>query len=68
MSKIKGRAHTPEEKRIIIEKLYEVWIKDPNHYLRLGQLLFNAAYIKQVNMFNIEDQDLIDILQNTNNE
>lgn len=33
---------TPEEKREIIERIYESWIQVP--HLRLGQLLSNAAW------------------------
>ena len=35
------RAHTPNEKRAVIEKLYAAWIAMPE--LRLGQLITNAV-------------------------
>ena len=34
------RAHSPEQKRAVVERLYEAWLREPE--LRLGQLLFNA--------------------------
>jgi len=35
-----ARAHSPEQKRAVIERLYEAWLREPE--LRFGQLLFNA--------------------------
>lgn len=36
-----GRAHTPEQKRELLDRLYVAWLKKPQ--LRLGQLIFHAT-------------------------
>lgn len=54
---ISGRAHTPEQKRAILERLYGVWMRQPE--LRLGQLLDNSVH----NMFYVEDEALMDALE-----
>lgn len=52
---IPGRAHTPEQKRAIIEQLLTIWLDAPT--LRLGQLIYIAA--NGENLFFIEDEALI---------
>ena len=39
--RVPGRAEAPEEKRAIVEKLLQLWLRRP--YKRLGQLLHNYA-------------------------
>ncbi|HEY5268191.1 MAG TPA: hypothetical protein VII94_03575 [Candidatus Saccharimonadales bacterium] len=42
MEKIPNRAETYEEKKLVMEKLLEVWAKYPD--LRLGQLIISVIY------------------------
>jgi len=56
---MKNRAMTNEEKRAIIEKLYDIWTQVPQ--LRLGQLLSSAS--RQKDIFYIEDFDLVEAAQ-----
>jgi hypothetical protein len=49
---IPGRAHTPEQKRAIIERFYEAWLAVPNW--RLPQLIYNATGGKDI--FYVEDE------------
>jgi hypothetical protein len=49
------RALTSEQKELLIKRLLVAWNK--SSYLRLGQLLSNAA---GNDLFNIEDQTLIE--------
>lgn len=52
-----GRAKTPAQKRIIMERVLVVWEKHPE--LRLGQLLENAvADVTPFELFYIEDERL----------
>ncbi len=51
------RAHTPEQKHEIIERLYTVWLTQPE--LRLGQLITSFGR----GLYNTEDFDLIIILE-----
>lgn len=57
---IPGRARTPEQKREIIERLYNVWA-GPGEFLRLGQFLYNAMYGKDC--FATEDEAFIEMLE-----
>jgi hypothetical protein len=50
--KIEGRAYTDEQKRKILDRIYEGWIRYPE--LRLGQLLVNASTV----LFYREDEAL----------
>lgn len=61
--KIKGRAHTPEEKRAIVERLLKAWEKVP--HLRLGQFLENSATVAGSfdRSFYTEDEDLVGALE-----
>lgn len=36
----KGRATTPDQKRAVLDRVYKVWLKNPE--LRLGQLMITA--------------------------
>lgn len=53
------RAHTPEQKREIIERLYSIWLEKSD--LRLGQLITSFGR----GLYNTEDFDLIVILEDT---
>ena len=55
MNQIPGRAHTPEQKRAIIQRLYTIWLDAPT--LRLGQLIYIATGDKK--LFDIEDEILV---------
>lgn len=57
---ITGRAHTPEEKKAICDRLYAAWLKNPQQ--RLGQLLLNAAR-SETEFFYAEDQELIRLVE-----
>jgi hypothetical protein len=59
----KGRALTPEQKRIILESILNSWLKYPE--MRLGQLIVNAirsSEIIPIPLFYIEDNVLEDIV------
>lgn len=60
---VSGRAHKPEQKRAIIERLYAAWLAKPD--LRLGQLIANATHqcTGQDDPFYIEDERLIEALE-----
>jgi hypothetical protein len=51
---IQFRAHTPEEKRAIVERLLAVWLTVPD--LRFGQMLTNA--MRDCSLFYVEDEVL----------
>ena len=51
------RAHTPEQKLEVIERLYALWLEQPD--LRLGQLIANVYK----DPYNVEDFDLIETLE-----
>lgn len=56
------RATTPELKREVIERLYELWIKHPE--LRLGQLIGNVYhYPSGLDPYFDEDFKFIDKLE-----
>jgi hypothetical protein len=61
---IKGRAHTPEQKRAIVERLYTLWLTCPA--LRLGQLL-ECAHAGTL-LYYIEDEDLLALLEDATKE
>lgn len=56
---IPGRAHTPEQKRAIVERLYAQWLHMPD--LRLGQLLA-LADAGQL-LFYVEDEALLELIE-----
>lgn len=53
---IPGRAHTPEQKRAIVDRILRAWIAAPD--LRLGQLLANACEPSPTPLFYVEDASL----------
>lgn len=55
---VKGRANLPEQKKAIIDRLYNAWISAPD--LRLGQLLECAKPQNLDDLFYIEDNILAD--------
>lgn len=63
---IAGRAYTDEQKRAIIDRLYEVWVANPE--LRLGQLIINAVYwghseLSTSRLFYREDEQIAQDLE-----
>lgn len=56
---MKNRAITDQQKRVIIERLYAVWIKNPE--LRLGQLIWNG--MKEHDLFFEEDVYFVELLE-----
>lgn len=60
---LNDRAITTEQKQLIIEQLYKIWLTIPE--LRLGQLIFNATHNNQyhADLFYIEDFELIKIIE-----
>lgn len=54
---IPGRAKTEEQKREVIERLYNAWIENPD--LRLGQLICNNTYRLHQELFYIEDDEIV---------
>ena len=63
---INNRALTPNQKRSIIEQIYAIWLANP--YMRLGQLLNIAAVNGNVDLYYVEDFDLLDKMKETNYE
>lgn len=62
--RVPGRAHTAGEKRMIVERLYEAWLRVPE--LRLGQLLDNAVMAGDDDwqtVFIVEDELLVAIVE-----
>lgn len=55
------RAHTPEQKRVVIERLYEAWLVNPR--LRLGQLVCvlaaTTSSFSSSDPFYVEDDVLL---------
>jgi hypothetical protein len=49
---VPGRAHTTEQKRAIIERLYAAWLRYPEQ--RLSQFISNAT--RGCDIFYIEDE------------
>lgn len=58
MKKIIGRAETPEEKRIVLERFYTLWMRYPQ--LRFGQLIKNA-FLEDI--YYVEDEPFIEGLE-----
>lgn len=54
------RAITPEDKKIIIDRLYACWLKIPDE--RLGQLIWNSY--GRHDFFYVEDEDFVEHLEN----
>ena len=60
------RAIDDEEKREIIERLYQLWTWRGNRFLRLGQLIGNVYHSTDhggVTLYYEEDYPLLDILE-----
>jgi hypothetical protein len=61
------RATTDEQKREIIERLYQMWIENPQ--LRLGQLIGNVFhYPSGIDPYHWEDYDFIAALEDAYKE
>ena len=56
MKPIPNRAETDAQKEEVMRRVLEAWKRAP--YLRLGQLLYNAAYRIGADVFTIEDDTL----------
>lgn len=52
------RALTPEQKRTLIDRLYQLWLHNPK--LRFGQLIRNV-YL--TDFYYVEDEDFIHTLE-----
>jgi hypothetical protein len=52
-----GRAVTPFRKRMVMERLYELWLSAPDQ--RLGQFLENAVHDSYMSAFDVEDDQLV---------
>jgi hypothetical protein len=55
-----SRADTPEQKKEVTERLYQVWLRDPS--LRLGQLI-SLAIPNGGDPFYLEDFELVSRLE-----
>lgn len=54
----------PDRIPIILKRLENIWTKHPD--LRLGQLFVNLCYLlkqQEINMFSIEDDELLNELE-----
>jgi len=58
--KIPGRAHTDEQKRALIEKMFAAWKSPKCRDLRLGQLIVNAGIVEP---FYAEDSEMGDLVE-----
>lgn len=58
---MKGRAVTPEQKREVIERILEAWIRLHPHE-RLGQMLHNACS-SDGDFFYIEDDRIAELAE-----
>jgi len=56
-----NRAKTDEQKREIVDRLYAVWVKNPD--LRFGQLIWNGYGNIESNLFYVEDRELISSME-----
>lgn len=54
---MEGRAQTSAQKRKIMEQIYRYWCSIPE--LRLGQLLVCASDDMVVDLFHLEDEELV---------
>lgn len=61
LPKPKKRAFTHREKAEVLFRLEQLWESGGREHLRLGQLLLNS--IKEEELYNIEDFDLIERLE-----
>lgn len=60
---VKGRAETPEHKRAVIERIYNMWCQVPSQ--RLGQLISNASACSDIfsDIFYAEDETLANAIE-----
>lgn len=56
-----NRAATPQEKKLIINELFKIWLQNPD--LRLTQLIMNLQEPDGVDIYYIEDFKLIEDLK-----
>ncbi len=56
---VPGRAHTPEQKRAIIERLYDAWLLMPEQ--RLAQLIKNVY--SESDIFYVEDETFVENIE-----
>ena len=59
--KVPGRAYTSEEKQAILNRIGAVWNAFPS--LRLGQLIENARWGVGTDMFYVEDEKFVAVLE-----
>ncbi len=60
VSTARGRSQTPAQKRALLERLLAAWQRT-HHQQRLGQFIVNACGDRD--LFSLEDQDLIELLE-----
>lgn len=62
----RGRALSDEEKREVVEAIYEAWTSSPNmRHQRLGQLIDNAmanSNYGSSSLFYVEDRALVEAI------
>lgn len=56
---VEGRAYTPKQKKELLDRLYQAWMKAPE--LRLGQLI--SASQTTTGLFYVEDKDFIGAIE-----
>jgi hypothetical protein len=62
MKKVNGRAYSPEEKRVIMERILTVWIASGD--MRLGQLIENSLPLALANdPYYVEDEVLAEYIE-----
>lgn len=66
LSKPKKRAFTQRKKSEVLFRLEQLWNSGGREYLRLGQLIVNT--VKEDEVYNIEDFDLIERLEKDANK
>lgn len=52
------RANTPEEKKVIVDRFYELWLRHPQ--LRFGQLIKN---VHKTDFYYMEDEPFIEQME-----
>lgn len=58
----RGRAHTPAQKREVLDRVYWAWLNAPEE--RLAQLLINAVAAHSISPpYYTEDAQLLDALE-----
>ena len=59
MSKVPGRAHTLEQKRVMLDAVLVAWSTKNVDQQRLGQMLMNARPPRSNDVFYLEDEDVL---------